>query len=64
MASANTLPTLSQGQPFLPPNMTKAQLQETYHVSHSRNPTFFSPIQLSIPETMAVLFRPYPSLTW
>ncbi|KAI4131613.1 MAG: hypothetical protein LQ338_001127 [Usnochroma carphineum] len=31
MASANTLPTLSQGPPFVPPNLTKAQVQETYH---------------------------------
>lgn len=31
MASANTLPTLSQGPPFVPQGLTKAQVQETYH---------------------------------
>ncbi|KAL8782529.1 MAG: hypothetical protein Q9213_005294 [Squamulea squamosa] len=31
MASANTLPTLSQAQPFIPPNLTRAQLEETYN---------------------------------
>ncbi|KAL8772646.1 MAG: hypothetical protein Q9209_002307 [Squamulea sp. 1 TL-2023] len=31
MASANTLPTPSQGQPFIPPNLTRAQLEETYN---------------------------------
>ncbi|KAL8836857.1 MAG: hypothetical protein Q9170_002748 [Blastenia crenularia] len=31
MASANTLPALSQGPTFLPPNLTKAQIQETYN---------------------------------
>ncbi|KAL8874541.1 MAG: hypothetical protein Q9174_000128 [Haloplaca sp. 1 TL-2023] len=31
MASASTLPTLTQSQPFLPPNLTKAQVQESFH---------------------------------
>ncbi|KAI4177767.1 MAG: hypothetical protein LQ343_000231 [Gyalolechia ehrenbergii] len=31
MASANTLPTLSQGPPFVPQGLTRAQVQETYH---------------------------------
>ncbi|KAI4289614.1 MAG: hypothetical protein L6R35_001125 [Caloplaca aegaea] len=31
MASANTFSTLSQGPSLLPPNLTKAQVQETYH---------------------------------
>ncbi|KAL8922872.1 MAG: hypothetical protein Q9172_003378 [Xanthocarpia lactea] len=31
MASANTLPTPSQAQPFLPPNFTRSQVEETYN---------------------------------
>ncbi|KAL8939639.1 MAG: hypothetical protein Q9216_003247 [Gyalolechia sp. 2 TL-2023] len=31
MASANTLPTLSQGPPYVPQGLTRAQVQETYH---------------------------------
>ncbi len=37
MASANTLPTLSQGPPFIPPNLTKAQVQEVYQASPPRH---------------------------
>lgn len=61
MASANTLPTLSQGPPFVPQGLTKAQVQETYHVSHSTSPTTI--LQQSL-APFAILLPPLISIAY
>ncbi|KAL8764179.1 MAG: hypothetical protein Q9184_000148 [Pyrenodesmia sp. 2 TL-2023] len=48
MASANTLPTLSQGPPFIPPNLTKAQKYQQMQAQGVRqdNPEYIKTVNI------------------